>query len=570
MSLNGGLGDIDPARKNIILDSGRLSEAMVTVPGNNCDVWLIVHAFQDPIFKAFRIHAGGIDTPVLSEAGELGLNPFRDGANYSMAQMSVSPDRTRLALGHNYTSIFNGGLTYTRRHTSGTSLFKFDPWTGIVSDYVRIFSKGISLGSAFSPDNTKLYVWTREFGWSASADGTIRQYDITNYDSAAIVASAYDLTQPFGGRNRYLTTLRLYNGKIYASVNGSSNFDVINQPNLSGAACDYQMGVIAMHPGQTVAAGLPMEVVYPFHDTFYYEAWDTLICSNWDSLELVAPEGYDTYVWSDGYEGRSRIVTDYGAWRVKSSGCHSRVDSFIIRGARVEFSLGEDSTICNVPVPVLRTEKTGLPHLWQDGSTDDKYVVKAGTEEYWVEVSADGCSHSDTVRIHFADLRQDFGEDDRTLCQKDQIDLLLEANTYSGAVALWQDGSTGSSYHVTDTGVYWVVVKDSFCVDSDTLVIEREFCECFIELPTAFSPNGDGRNDVWRPVIEPGCPVKEYTLRIYDRYGRQVYMSNDATKGWDGYINGSFAELGVYMYQLWFKGGNKTDVYRKGDITLVR
>ncbi len=570
MSLNGGLGDLVPDRKNIILDSSKLSEAMVVVPGNNCDVWLIVHAFQEPQFKAYRIHAGGIDTPVISVAGEIGLNPFRDYAWYSKCQMAVSPDRSKLVLTHNYTNLFNTGLTNTRRHTSGTHLFRFDPWTGTISDYVRVHSMGIGFGAAFSPDNSKLYVWTRNFGWSSSSDGTVRQYDVTSHDSATIVASAYDINPPLNGRNGLLTSLRLYNGKIYASVVGTAQVDVINQPNSSGVGCDYQRGAITMHPGQRAIYGLPSEVVYPYHDTFYYRAMDTLICVAWDNLELAAPEGYDTYVWNDGFTGHSRQVTDYGTWWVKSSGCHSRVDTFTIRGGNVVFDLGPDSVICNTPAPVLNPDKPGMQHRWQDGSTAERYIVNAATNLYWLEVSQDGCTHSDTVQIHFADLRQDFGYEDRKLCQRQEINLTLEANVPPGASAVWQDGSSASYFDVRDTGTYWVEVRDSFCVASDTLHVMREFCDCFIELPTAFSPNGDGRNDVWRPVVEPGCPVKEYTLRIFNRYGQQVFMSVDAMKGWDGTIGGAPAPSGVYMYELWFKGGKKTDVFRKGDITLVR
>ncbi len=569
MSLDGGLGNIDPGRKNIVLDTSRLSEAMIAVPGNNCDVWLLVHAYDKPVFKSYRIHAGGIDTAVISEAGPQ-MNIWYDRYEYSMCNMAVSPDRTRIVLTNNITSLFDGGLTFRDQHTSGTHLFHFDPWTGLVSDYVRVHDKGIGYGAAFSPDNSRLYVWTRDFGWSSSTDGTIRQYDVTTHDSATIATSAYNVTSPFGGRNKHLTSLRLYNGKIYASVGGINQIDVINQPNIAGTGCDYQMGVITMHPGQRNITGLPMEVVYPYHDTFYYRALDTLICVAWDSLEFAAPEGYDVYMWNDGYTGKRRKVTENGTWWVKSSACYSRVDTFTVRGADVTVDLGPDTIICNVPAFVLDPGKPGMQYRWQDGSGAEHYTVTAETNVYWVEVSSEGCVGADTVMVRFVDLRQDFGHEDRMLCQRQEIDLTLEAYVPGAAYALWQDGSTASSFPVHDSGTYWVEVRDSFCVASDTFHVQREFCACFIELPTAFSPNGDGRNDVWRPVIEPGCPVREYMVRIFNRYGQQVFMSVDAVRGWDGTVNGIPASTGVYMYELWFKGGKKTDVFRKGDVTLVR
>src|SRR5690606_21526872 len=81
LSLNGGLGDVVATRKNIQLDSN-LSEAMVAIPGDNCDIWLIVHTRTEPVFKAYRITAGGLSTtPVISNTGPWPISGMRSSGS---------------------------------------------------------------------------------------------------------------------------------------------------------------------------------------------------------------------------------------------------------------------------------------------------------------------------------------------------------------------------------------------------------------------------------------------------------------------------------------------------------
>ncbi len=328
MALDNGLGDIDTSRKNIVLDHESLSEAMVAVPGNNCDVWLLVHTFKTPIFKAYRIHAGGIDAPVISEAGPR-LDTLRESALYSMCNMAVSPDRKNISLVNNYTSIFPGGQHLTTPHTSGVHLFLFDPWTGKVSDHIRVHDKSIGYGTAFSPDNSKLYVWMRDFGWSSSTDGVIRQFDIRVKDSATIAASATEIiTRDI---RTTLASLRLYRDTIYVSTNANT-LDRINDPNTSGTACDYQPDAVTMNTGQRSVAGLPSEVVYPYYGSYYFSNDTQALITIGGHPALGAPAGFDQYTWDNGSTDSVRVIDAPGTYWVISEGkCHKRTDTFHVQ-----------------------------------------------------------------------------------------------------------------------------------------------------------------------------------------------------------------------------------------------
>lgn len=90
----------------------------------------------------------------------------------------------------------------------------------------------------------------------------------------------------------------------------------------------------------------------------------------------------------------------------------------------------------------------------------------------------------------------------------------------------WSTGSNASYIHVTDTGLYWVNLIQPPCILKDSAYIKVEYCECFAHVPNAFSPNGDGINDCFFPVIESGCPVEDYQLRIYNRFGERILYSD--------------------------------------------
>ena len=88
------------------------------------------------------------------------------------------------------------------------------------------------------------------------------------------------------------------------------------------------------------------------------------------------------------------------------------------------------------------------------------------------------------------------------------------------------------------------------------------------DMPTGFTPDGDGLNDVFKPVGPLFSRMLE--MRVYSRWGEELFFSNDKNHGWDGTFHGVPQDIGVYYYQIIVAtadGGNK--VY-KGSVTLIR
>jgi gliding motility-associated-like protein len=92
---------------------------------------------------------------------------------------------------------------------------------------------------------------------------------------------------------------------------------------------------------------------------------------------------------------------------------------------------------------------------------------------------------------------------------------------------------------------------------------------CFIGVPTAFTPNGDGLNDNFRP--HNALKADNYEFKIYNRWGQLVFQTNNWQDKWNGTINGSPQGSGVFVWMLrYVHRDTKKEVFQKGTVTLIR
>lgn len=122
-----------------------------------------------------------------------------------------------------------------------------------------------------------------------------------------------------------------------------------------------------------------------------------------------------------------------------------------------------------------------------------------------------------------------------------------------------------------DTGQYTYVLTgttEEGCLATDSILIwVVSFGNIFV--PNAFSPNGDGVNDLLIPRIVGFSKINYF--HIFNRYGQKVFTStNDNYPAWDGKYNGQLAELGVYYWVISVNATDGTKVIKKGDITVIR
>lgn len=99
---------------------------------------------------------------------------------------------------------------------------------------------------------------------------------------------------------------------------------------------------------------------------------------------------------------------------------------------------------------------------------------------------------------------------------------------------------------------------------TDTLIFHG--CDC-MQIPTAFTPNGDGKNDFFRIK---GDDIVSLDIMIYNRWGQRMFLSKDKTMGWDGTFNGEPCEIGTYYFYAIAHCKSGTILRRSGDIVLIR
>jgi gliding motility-associated-like protein len=131
---------------------------------------------------------------------------------------------------------------------------------------------------------------------------------------------------------------------------------------------------------------------------------------------------------------------------------------------------------------------------------------------------------------------------------------------------LWNDNSKNQNLQVTHPGTYWVEVTDSNnCSGKGSIQIYP--CEKLVA-PNAFTPNGDGINDVFKPTAYGA--VANYTLTIYNRWGQMIFRSRDPGKGWDGTLSGVPQPGDTYVWNCQYQLlGNKPDD-KRGTVILIR
>jgi len=131
---------------------------------------------------------------------------------------------------------------------------------------------------------------------------------------------------------------------------------------------------------------------------------------------------------------------------------------------------------------------------------------------------------------------------------------------------LWQDNSTADNFIVTKPGIYSVAVSSNTCGSSEA-EIEIFNKNCNEYFPSAFTPNGDGKNDYFR--ILNASNLTNYSLTIYNRWGEIVFQTNDYSKGWDGTVKGQPQSTAVFVYLCRYKKAGNA-MLAKGTITLIR
>ncbi|MFN0175624.1 MAG: gliding motility-associated C-terminal domain-containing protein [Saprospiraceae bacterium] len=141
---------------------------------------------------------------------------------------------------------------------------------------------------------------------------------------------------------------------------------------------------------------------------------------------------------------------------------------------------------------------------------------------------------------------------------------------------LWQTSDNLSCDNCSDpvftadtTTVFLVMGQDAFgCVATDSLTV-TVLPDLKFDMPNAFTPNGDGSNDVFMPAFK-GDIFERFYLRVFTRWGELIFESNAPTQGWNGMLKDIALPSDVYVYIFEYGLTDGRSGQEKGDVTLLR
>jgi gliding motility-associated-like protein len=278
--------------------------------------------------------------------------------------------------------------------------------------------------------------------------------------------------------------------------------------------------------------------------------------------------------------------TTYYVKVIGAAGCSS-IDSVQVNftSSSLEFTgghicVGDTATV----VATNSMSSISFNYIWSPesiitapSSTNIVQVNPPITQYVYVTANAsNGCVVTDSVLVLVGNVSPDAvaSVSDNYIPEGSEVVLsgLPNGYSYSWTPTLGVESSTSQvTKAVVDvTTLFTLFVTDGICTKSDTVLVKvfPWICgESSMFIPNAFSPNGDGQNDV---LYVRGKMIKDMTFRVFNRWGELMFESFDRGDGWDGTYKGKKMDPDVYDYYLKVTCIDNIESIVKGNITLLK
>lgn len=290
-------------------------------------------------------------------------------------------------------------------------------------------------------------------------------------------------------------------------------------------------------------------VVVTFDSLPVVSLHDTTVCVS-QTVVLDAGNPGSSYLWNTGAttqtisvnaaSGHYSVVVTTPTWCRDSSEADLQFVDFPV------VDIGPDRVLCDGDTLLLDAGNPGMSYFWYNAATTQTITVLDDAEP-WVNVFNGYCNTRDSMVAVFNPLPAPLSEDTRVLCLNyPPYKTIIDAGN-PGCTYLWNTDATTQAIDVDTYGTYIVQITTPLncsITDSITLV---EYCgsECFI--PNSFTPDGDGINDTFGAL---GTNIAHMQLTIFDRWGEAIWTGADGHAYWDGKVNGTTVQDGVYAYKL--------------------
>tara|TARA_B100000941_G_scaffold135972_1_gene96400 strand:- start:706 stop:2784 length:2079 start_codon:yes stop_codon:yes gene_type:complete len=564
MSLNGGLGNIN-GTKNIPLIQLTCEKVTAVIHQNSYDFWIVSRADNSNSYHAYLLTSTGLDNnPVTTNIGDI--------YNGTGGYMKGTSDGKRIAVANYFTS-------------NNVDLYDFDNSTGILSNLITLTMPDMPYGIEFSPNNNILYV---------SCLGNIYQFDLLLGSAADIFNSMVHLNPNTSGSGQdFPWALQLAsNNKIYTAAYELTSLGVINNPNVLGLGSDYVPGAVSLL-NRRCRLGLPtfFSSIFNPPKTHINDFTFTNVCIGDTAYFVINDNSVDSVLWDFGDAIRSthfnpsHLFSDTGVFNVHLySFLDEHVDTIsyeIIVHAVPEIDLGSDTVICYNSVLNIDVTTDLATYLWQDSTTNSTFQVTS-QGEYFVHVNVNGCLSSDTINVTYNTVPSAHISGNYEVCYGENISIEILPIGSAPFEITYSNGITSNTVvenslfnvAVDESGIYEVtsILDKHGCVGTFSGFAEViiDPCSLTIYIPNTFTPNTDLHNNQFIPSIYDIDELVSYTIKIFNRWGDPVFLSNNKDYHWDGKYNGIDVQDGLYSYLIFIKDVYENVYQIKGNIMLIK
>lgn len=288
------------------------------------------------------------------------------------------------------------------------------------------------------------------------------------------------------------------------------------------------------------------------------------------NLTLDAGTGFSQYLWSTGMTAQQITVNTANKYFVAGTtieGCRSYDTIDVKMNALPVVTLDPNPNLCKDDTRILDAGEGFVTYLWNDGSAEKTFAANSiGT--YSVSVTdIHGCKGSGTTTItSIVPVPSSFLPPDTAICSYGKFEL---RPIQSYKKYLWSTNATSPKITVTQIGTYWLRVTDNNnCIGNDSIIVNEKECIMGFFIPSAFTPNDDGKNDSFKPLLLGN--VKQFQFSVFNKWGQVVFQTSELGKGWDGAFSGKkqSADIFVWTCTYQFEGGEVKSA--KGTVALIR
>lgn len=290
--------------------------------------------------------------------------------------------------------------------------------------------------------------------------------------------------------------------------------------------------------------------------------------------------------------GTPKIMVNWGTPGLKkvklrgSIGVCDNADStyiYVKPGPFATFEISHDVCV-NDPVNLIPKQQDAFYHWFLDGPIEKDTLFKSPMKVSWSStgvknlslsmLAKNGCMSDYNYSIVVHGYPESKIRDlNREQCIGDTIDMIAPKD--SSYIYDWQpsnyfvqNNADSVRMRVNGTGFVFLRTFNKWgCTTYDTSFIAAGPC-CTVSLPDAFTPNGDGKNDLFRVITGGEHEVLKFIIQ--NRWGTTLFTSTSQYTGWDGTYNGQKQDLGMYFYYVKYKCQDGTELEKKGSFLLIR